>query len=52
METWKTEEWKKNNASLELKRQEAIKYLGNNWLIKGGLYSPKLKVLKNVGKNS
>lgn len=45
-------EWKKQADILERKRQEAIKYLGDKWILKGGEYSHNLKVLKNVSKNS
>ena len=32
-------EWKKNNESLQKKYEEALKYLGDKWILKGGVYN-------------
>jgi len=39
------EEWKKQAEYIAQKREEAIKYLGDKWILKGGAYTSKLKVL-------
>ena len=43
---WADAEIKRLAESLEAKRQEAIKYLGDKWLLKGGTYNPNMEVLK------
>lgn len=42
--------WKKNNEYLEKKRQEAIQYLGDKWILKGGKYNRDNIILKNEVK--
>lgn len=43
---WADAELKKFADSLEVKRQKAIEYLGDKWILKGGQYNTNTKVLK------
>lgn len=45
------EEWKRNYEYLEEQRKKALEYLGNKWILSGGAYTSKLKVLSNENKN-
>ena len=45
------EEWKRNYEYLEEQRKKALEYLGDKWILNGGAYTTKLKVLSNENKN-